>query len=147
MCVVDRRRVGEQCNPSLVEQPPHHVAALMLEELQRRVLRGDEHEFDIVDADRLQVRPGHQGEFVQRQRPARAGRNGEDNAADRAGAQIAQDVADPLAVRRPAERQRAWNGGCRHGADGNKKEVVADLTHGRQRFVPAPCRPRATCPG
>ena len=147
MCVADRRRVGEQRNPPLVEQPPHHVAALVLEELQRRVLRGDEHELDIVDADRLQVRPGHQGEFVQRQRPGRAGRNGEDNAADRAGAQIAQDVADPLAVRRPAERQRTRNGGCRHGADGNEKDVVADLTHGRQRFVPGRVDPEQPAQG
>ncbi len=88
------------------------------------------------DADRLQVRSGHQGELVQRQRPARAGRDGEDNAADRAGAQVAQHVADPLVVRRPAERQRTGNGGCRHGADGNEEDVVADLTHGGRRFVP-----------
>ena len=62
-------------------------------------------------------------------------------------AQVAQDVADPLAVRRPAERQRAWNGGCRHGADGNKKDVVADLTHGRQRFVPRRVDPEQPAQG
>ena len=110
-----------------VEHLPQRGAGFGAEQAERLGLRGGDAERGVLHATGAQVGRGHHGELVDRQRPRRLARDGEDEPAQLAAFDAVEDRCDLGRLAGPREGDGALHSRARHGADRDDEDVVAQI--------------------
>jgi hypothetical protein len=121
---LDRAGARLKGDSPLLQQLPHRLAPRPPEQLQRRLLWGDEYQLDVSEFALGEVGRGHQGELVDRQRPDRSPGDDESDPPDLTGEDLLEQRAHALGVGWAAEGQGAGDGRCWAGSAGHQQNVV-----------------------
>jgi hypothetical protein len=128
----DRRRPELELDAAKLEQLGDGRARFAAEDRERVLLRRHDHELDPARAVIAQVRAGLQGELVQRERPAHAGRNDEREPPHVTGRRLLEERDECRTVLWASEGQGSDDGISRARTDGEHERVVLDGVAARE---------------